>query len=505
MNTSPRQVGIDDMSLYVPKFYLPIETLAAARNIPFAKLHRGLGLTHMAIPDVHEDVATMAANAIADLIDKNNLHPRQIGRIYLGTESSLDGAKPMATYVVEMLHQKYEDKYTAKDWLHCDVVDLTFACIGGVDALHNTLDWVANKEGRIGIVACSDNAKYELNSTGEYTQGAGAVALLVKHQPRLLVIPDVWGVAMSSVHDFFKPIKEVKKTTIIEAVLQAANVNNVTAEEVANTLATTEASPTSVLAAPDESLTLFKETPIFDGQYSNQCYQNRTTEAFQHFMEEKGMDAETPLLENWTRLVFHLPYAFHAKRVFSAIYVLEQKRVGAWKKLVEKYQLEEPIAENFSTEKAYQKAAATFFKQVTKLETYKEFVQEKLENGQRASSLVGNMYAASIFLALMSTLETAYQEDSLAKNQKIGFFGYGSGSKSKVFEGIVQANWKEVVASFNIFDKLKQREALSYATYEALHTGKMTKSIEKTKESFALANIATDGILVGARTYVWQK
>ena len=48
----------------------------------------------MAIPDVHEDTATMGANAASRLIDRNDIDPNKIGRIYLGTESALDGASP---------------------------------------------------------------------------------------------------------------------------------------------------------------------------------------------------------------------------------------------------------------------------------------------------------------------------------------------------------------------------------------------------------------------------
>ena len=78
---------------------------------------------------------------------------------------------------------------------NCDVVDLTFACIGAVDAMHNTLDWVARgseEQDRIGIVVFADNAKYDLGSSGEYTQGAGGGAILIRHNPRLIEIPDNW-------------------------------------------------------------------------------------------------------------------------------------------------------------------------------------------------------------------------------------------------------------------------------------------------------------------------
>jgi hydroxymethylglutaryl-CoA synthase len=162
MRTS--SVGIDDLAVYIPQIYLSIEDLAKARDLNYGKLSKGLGLLEMAIADAREDAATMAANAVLDLIHKNDITPNDIGRIYLGTESALDGAKPTATYVLQMLQDHFADSHGTNCFLHCDVVDLTFACIGGVDALQNSLEWAAAKDGRIGIVVASDEAKYEMNS-----------------------------------------------------------------------------------------------------------------------------------------------------------------------------------------------------------------------------------------------------------------------------------------------------------------------------------------------------
>ncbi len=91
-------IGIDDLSFYVPRIYLDLRALAEARELPYEKLAQGLGLHRMALPDAHEDAATMAAEAVAELLERNQLDPRRIGRLYLGTESALDGAKPTATY-----------------------------------------------------------------------------------------------------------------------------------------------------------------------------------------------------------------------------------------------------------------------------------------------------------------------------------------------------------------------------------------------------------------------
>lgn len=452
--------GIDDLAFYAPKLYLDIRTLAEKREIPYEKLSQGLGLHKMAVCDSHEDAATMAAEAIAELIDRNGLDPRQIGRIYMGTESALDMAKPTGTYAVEMLAQRFAPRFGAGCFRHCDVVDMTFACIAAVDALQNTLDWVAADRARIGIVVASDIAKYELQSTGEYTQGAGAVAMLVKHNPRLLAIRPMFGVAMESVHDFYKPRRE-----------------------------------------------RFCETPVFDGQYSNQCYQNRMTEALADFRRRAVAarmfreDQFLALSERWSRMIFHLPYAFHAKRMFVEEFVEERKRKGVWESDVAKFGFVEPLATQFPDSKSFGKAQAGFFKSVSESTLYKRFVKDKLERAQRASQDTGNLYTASIFLALMSSLESDANEKSGLAGKRIGFVAYGSGSKAKVFEAVVQKGWETVAARFGVFEKLKNRRAIDYDQYELLHTGEQEGPVFKEEKRWGLERIGQEGVTLGARYY----
>ncbi|MEZ4948984.1 MAG: hydroxymethylglutaryl-CoA synthase [Saprospiraceae bacterium] len=87
-----------------------------------------------------------------------------------------------------------------------------------------------------------------------------------------------------------------------------------------------------------------------------------------------------------------------------------------------------------------------YLRLITKTKSYKSFVKEKLEKAQRASSEIGNMYACSIFLALMSTLEEDLNEGVELEGKN--FDSHGSGSKSKVFEGTIISGWKEVVQNF---------------------------------------------------------
>ena len=101
--------GLDAASFYVPSLYLEIKDLAAKRGIEPAKLEKGLGLRKMALPDVHEDAATFAAEALLKLIQDYNINPKEISRVYLGTESALDAAKPTATYAVQIVEEVLSD------------------------------------------------------------------------------------------------------------------------------------------------------------------------------------------------------------------------------------------------------------------------------------------------------------------------------------------------------------------------------------------------------------
>lgn len=504
------KVGIDDMAVYLPKLFLPIETLAEARKIEYAKLNKGLGLSNMSVADVHEDAATMAANAVLELIVKNNINPVHIGRIYLGTESALDGAKPTATYIQEMLTMALQDQYGPDCLLNCDVVDLTFACIGAVDAMQNITEWASMDQNRMGIVVASDIAKYELGSTGEYTQGAGAVAMLIKQNPRLIAFDPQWGVASKPVHDFFKPLRTISKEAVINQVLELAGIEHVTAEMI---LAKQNGhlDEKGLIDIQESYITYHKETPVFDGPYSNDCYQERIKEALQHYACQKGVEDNLAITAGWERMIFHLPYAYQARRMFSEIFVLELKKAGKFQAFLDRNELEEPVLNTFETEKDWQKANRYFLKAVSKSIAYRNFVAEKIEKGERASSHVGNLYTGSIFLALMSTLEADLEDNNEMAGTQIGFFAYGSGSKSKVFTGTVQERWTETVNGFHLSKKLQERQSLDYLNYEKLHRKKLTSSIIMPQEGFALEEIRKEkDNAQGARTYtlkanIWVK
>ena len=438
--------GIEAASFHVPSLYLEIKDLAEKRNIEPAKLEKGLGLHKMAFPDVHEDAATFAAEALLKLIRDYNLNPKEISRIYLGTESALDAAKPTATYAMQMVEAVLEKDFGARCFKNCDVVDMTFACVGAVDALQNCLDFCRANPGKKAVVIASDYAKYELESSGEYTQGGGAVALLLSDNPQLLEIENVYGVATESVFDFFKPRRVALKSDLNSS---------------------TEFMP--------DKIEIFTDEPVFDGHYSNQCYQDRIREAYEHYKDQTGI--EKPY-KDWRYLIFHLPYAFHGKRVFTELYSLENQLP-------------------FGTPEEQ--------KTVAKSEDYLNFINRKIEPSQRASSEVGNMYTASVFMALLSAMQVSYDNHEDLEGQKIGFLAYGSGSKAKVFAGKVGQSWRNVVEKWNIFENLKNRTSINFETYEKLHRKQLESSVNLHYQGFGLSRIETENpASVGARYYDYR-
>ena len=514
------EVGIDDIALHFPRLFFAMQDFAEFRGADYGKLNKGLGLEAMAIPDVHEDTATMGANAVSRLIDRNSLEPSSIGRIYLGTESALDGAKPTATYIMDMLEQRYSAKFGHDCFRNCDVVDMTFACIGAVDAMHNTLDWVARggeSRKRVGIVVFADNAKYDLGSSGEYTQGAGGGAIVIRHNPRLLAIPDVWGVSTMPVHDFFKPRREVSIKSVISHVVQlaretGASIKEGMVERMVRHLPESTVRRLGIFSHGTESVHVHRDEPVFDGQFSNQCYQAAVEEAFRDFRAKAEIDGrwnpedDLILTEDWARIIMHLPYAFQAKRMFPAVFAYERRDSPSWADVESEIGQRPNLADFDDTpdgQTEFQRELDAYRRRISKTTAYREFHTARIEKGQRASSLIGNQYTGSIFLALMSTFESDYEADCTLEGKLFGMCGYGSGAKAKVFEGLVSNRWREIVAGWNLFERMAGRMAIDQITYEKLHKGIHDGSVLTPRGEFALVEVGEEGVLEGARTYAW--
>ncbi len=467
-------IGIDAISFYVPKIYLSIKELSKNRDLEYEKLSKGLGLEKMSIPDSNEDPSSFAANALIDLFIKNKINPNEIGRIYMGTESALDSSKPSSTYATDLVEQYLEKDFGKRSLKNCDITDMTFACIGGVDALQNSLDWISSNTGKKAIVVCSDLSKYSLNSTGEYTQGAGAVALLLSENPSILSIENQWGVATKSENDFFKPRRTFEKKKLINEIIKNLDL------DLSESEFEKKFSESLFWSDQNERIEVHKEEPVFDGQYSNECYIDRMDEAFEHLSSFKKID----FLNQWNHLIFHLPYAFHGRRMIFNNWLSWIRKDEKMKDLIEE------IGEDSSED---------WVKKAYKSDLYKDFIRKKIMPGELASSEIGNMYTASIFMSLLSMLSHQLQNSNNIIGNKVGFISYGSGSKSKIFNGTIMNGWKEKIEPVNLFDHLSNRKEISFQIYEDLHSNKNIDPI--TNHSIRFSHLQDSPNSEGYRKY----
>ena len=198
--------GISGLSLYLPPYRVQLEDWCEWNNQPWEKVREVVGRSfRMRGPG--QSVYTLAANAVWRLIQDYDIDPARVGLLALGTESSSDnsaGAVIIKGMINEALvaHGKPE---LARD---CEVPEFKQACLGGVYGIKAALRYLATDGvNRQAIVVCADIAEYARGSSGEPTQGAGAVALLLESDARLLEI-DLSASGSDSdyrVADFRKP------------------------------------------------------------------------------------------------------------------------------------------------------------------------------------------------------------------------------------------------------------------------------------------------------------
>ncbi|MEO1436253.1 MAG: hydroxymethylglutaryl-CoA synthase [Bacteroidota bacterium] len=321
--------------------------------------------------------------------------------------------------------------------------------------------------------------------------------MLIKQNPRLISFDHHMGVAAQSVHDFFKPLRHFSKLDLIEEVLNASEAQTEAGQTVQSRLLEKQGSPLTN-AAP--GLQVHSPMPVFDGPFSNQCYQDRVKEAYQHWKTQSGITTE-PIIDQWAGLIFHLPYAFHAKRMCIELCWNAWTAEGKTAAILQELEIDEPKPHEFEDSKDYQKARGQFLRAVGKTSVYKSFVKEKLAPASKASSEIGNMYTCSIFTALMSFLEETLGSEKGLSSDTLGFFAYGSGAKSKVFEGQLEAGWEEVAKGFQLQEKLNARHRLSYENYVGLHLEVLPQPVQSPAKEYALERIGKEGNQLGARYY----
>jgi len=455
-------VGIDDIAVYVPRLFISaVKEFASSRGIEPEKLTKGIGVENMAVPDFHEDAATMAAMSILELMKRNDLRPGQVGRIYVGTESGVDESKAIGTYVIGMLEKVYGEG----SFQECSTVEFKFACIGATHALENVAYWLksqdwcdsgqGNDEGSgsgtgsdfgddmVGIVVASDIARYDLKSPGEYTQGAGSVSLLVKKNPRLIAFDPAMGVFTKDENDFFRPIG--------------------------------------------------MKTAVVDGKYSNLCYLSAMGGAFESYKKRalnrkmicpKEGECVTDYLSH---IIFHIPYPRMAEYASAALFRKEWSELSRWNDIEEDIG-NEPVPEDFKGDGEFFRGENDYRRRFSKTRTFLDAYEKKVKPSTIISAQIGNIYTGSIYLGLASLFE----ERKLIFGERVGFGSYGSGCSAIFFSGVVQPGIESLLTG-DLKKRLDARTETSLKDYELLHEGERGESVIMPSKEFALIKVDQDG------------
>ncbi len=220
MNNNLHSVGIDDIGVFIPSRQISLETLIAQRSIEQPELGRKLrnavtltGQKAMRFTHSWEDSATIAAQALKKLLSRNrNLLPASSRYLVVGTETSLDMSKSIASYIQGMLQRSGIELPSL-----ISTFQIQNGCAGGALSLLSVcaLLCACGRAQESGIIVTSDISRYKPMSTAEVTQGAGAVAVWASLSPTLIEL-DMRNVGSCSydVDDFFRPIDQ--KTAVVK-------------------------------------------------------------------------------------------------------------------------------------------------------------------------------------------------------------------------------------------------------------------------------------------------
>ncbi len=461
--------GIDDIAIYVPRLFVDAQDFAKARGLDPDKLRRGLGISKMAMVDTNQDPACMAANACLRIMERNKIAPKDIGRLYVATESSLDESKAMNSYVIGMLEQVYGDG----SFEHCGGIECKFACVSGSYALYDNSNWIraGEAEGKHALVVVSDIAKYDLGSSGEYTQGAGAVAMLLNDAHRIMTFdPKVTSTSIKNEYDFYRPFG--------------------------------------------------KETPIVNGQYSNLLYMIQVKKALMTYREKALSTGLIKLKEDETILDYidfinmHLPYSNMGKKALAYLLRHEWRNMPYWKKIIEKTGMDEPAPkdprgtiESVLADEEFMAKDHEFTKRFTQTDEFQDAYDSKLASSLIASRIVGNLYTASLYMGFRSCLEFEFQKGTDLEGKRFGFGSYGSGSSAMVFSGVIMPTYKEIVKDMNLESEIGNRMKISLEEYEEIHENKRSpsQSLLDSKKEFVLIEVEKTPEMHGQRKYAFKE
>ncbi|HEX5786730.1 MAG TPA: hypothetical protein VFY03_01015 [Woeseiaceae bacterium] len=449
-----KPIGISGLAAYIPPYRVWLEDWCDWTGNQWPKIREVVGRSfRLRGPD--QSVYTLAATAVLRLIDQYDVDPRRVKFLGLGTESSTDNSAG-AIIVKGMVDAALVALGKPPVSRRCEVPEFKHACLGGVYGMKGAIRHLAlDGAGSQAIVVCADIAEYAQGSSGEPTQGAGAVAMLLEENPRLAVV-DLIGSGSASdyrVMDFRKPM--------------------------------------SRFCGQDRSEShQVQDYPVFNGKYSTTCYIDETLQALNDMYEKRRLEP-IRYLRTLKSVFMHRPYRRMPETGFAVSYLFALATGGAEDKAeLASYCYEagvgfEPVCremrarpdvaqlarpESLNNE-AYPLTMAVL-RAFRASRHYRREILDKLALGSDTMLDLGNLYTAALPAWLAAGFEQALDEGSLAAGDEVLTLGYGSGDAAEVIPFYMADGWREATAAIGFGKAMQTVVDLDEAQYRGLHDGR---------------------------------
>ncbi len=462
MKQSPanKSIGISGLAAYVPPYRVWLEDWCDWTNGQWPKIREVVGRSFR-VRGPNQSVYTMAANAVLRLIDQYEIDPNRVKFLGLGTESSTDnsaGAILVKGMVDEALIARGQPPISRS----CEVPEFKHACLGGVYGMKGAIRHLAlDGAGSQAIVVCADIAEYARGSSGEPTQGAGAVAMLLEEDPRLAVV-DLIGSGSASdyrIMDFRKPM------------LRFCGQDRSESHQV-------------------------QDFPVFNGKYSTTCYVDETLHALQDMYEKRELDP-VGYLRSLRTVFMHRPYRRMPETGWATSYLFALGRGGAEDRaelasycyeagidvdaMMAEMNGNPEVAALATPEKLQYEAYPLTMAALRAFRAsrhYRKEILDKLALGSDTMLDLGNLYTAALPAWMAAGFEQALDENSLSPGEEVLTLGYGSGDAAEVIPFFMADGWREATTKIGFGEAMQFAIDLDQTQYEALHDGRRVTGLD---------------------------
>jgi hydroxymethylglutaryl-CoA synthase len=174
LNQPIRLVGIVGYGAYVPRYRLPGSEISRV----WTESNTKSPVREKAVPGLDEDTATMSVEAARNALARAAIDPRQLGAVWVGSESHPYAVKPTGTIVAEAIGAT--PATLAADW--------QFACKAGTEAFQAGIGLVGSGMADYALAIGMDTAQGRPGDALEYTAGAGGAAYIVGPEAEALAV-----------------------------------------------------------------------------------------------------------------------------------------------------------------------------------------------------------------------------------------------------------------------------------------------------------------------------